>query len=71
MSRIQQLAGIKTINESFDSPEAIKRDVMSYEPEELKKWIMRYAESVSKGNWDNAEKLRIALNIIKKEGIKL
>jgi len=70
MNRIQQLAGIKTINENPNSPEAIKRDIMSYKPDELKKWIMRYAESVSKGNWDNAETLRIALNIIKEEGIK-
>ena len=73
MNRIQQLAGIKLINENFKSSEAIKRDVISLKdkPEELKKWILRYAESVSKGNWDNAETLRIALNTVKEEGIKL
>jgi DNA-directed RNA polymerase specialized sigma subunit len=32
---------------------------------------MRYAESVSKGNLNNMEKLRIALNVIKEEGIIL
>ena len=53
------------------SPEDIKRDILSYKPEELKKWIMRYAESVSKGNLNNMEKLRIALNVIKEEGITL
>ena len=70
LKRMQQLAGV--INEnSQPSPEDIKRDVLSYKPEELKKWIMRYAESVSKGNLNNMEKLRIALNIIKEKGITL
>jgi len=70
VKRMQQLAGV--INEnSQPSPEDIKRDILSYKPEELKKWIMRYAESVSKGNLNNMEKLRIALNIIKEKGITL
>lgn len=82
LKRMQQLAGLikesqlreeeqLDPNENFVSPEAVRRDVMSYKPEELREWVMRYAESVSKGNWDNVENLRIALNIIKKEGIKL
>jgi hypothetical protein len=70
IKRMQQLAGV--VNENHQpSPEDIKRDVLSYKPEELKKWIMRYAESVSKGNLNNMEKLRIALNIIKEKGITL
>ena len=70
LKRMQQLAGL--INENYQlSPEDIKRDILSYKPEELKKWIMRYAESVSKGNLNNMEKLRIALNVIKEEGITL
>ena len=32
---------------------------------------MRYAESISKGNFNGIEKLRIALNIMKEEGITL
>ena len=70
LKRMQQLAGL--INENYQlSPEDIKRDILSYKPEELKKWIMKYAESVSKGNLNNMEKLRIALNVIKEEGITL
>jgi hypothetical protein len=73
IKRIQQLAGVKQIHEDFNSPEIVKKDVISLKdnPEELKKWIMRYATSISKGDWSKVETLRIALNTIKEEGIEI
>lgn len=72
MNRIQQLAGIKPIHENFNSPEAVKRDVISLKdkPKELKKWVLKYAEAVSKGDLGKMEALRVALNTIKEEGIE-
>ena len=74
MNRIQQLAGIKIINENLNSPEAIEKDILSYNkkgPEEVKKWVEKYAQSVANGDWNKAEALRIALNVIKEKGIKI
>jgi hypothetical protein len=73
MNRIQQLAGIKSIHENFNSPEVIKKDVMSLKdkPEELKKWVLKYVKAVSGGDFTKLEPLRVALNVIEKEGIKI
>ena len=77
IKRMQQLAGVineiseKEIPSFQPSYDGIKKDILSYKPEELKKWIMRYAEMVSKGKFNHVETLRIALNIIEEEGITL
>ena len=65
MNRLQQLAGIKPHLQ-------IKNDIVSLKdkPEELKKWIRIYTREVSEGKFFYMETLRIALNIIKDEGIK-
>ena len=40
-------------------------------PEELKKWVLKYVKAVSGGDFTKLEPLRVALNVIEKEGIKI
>ena len=74
MNRLQQLAGIKPhLHENYQPTlDQIKNEIVSLKdkPEELKKWIRIYTREISEGKYFYMETLRIALNIIKDEGIK-